>query len=457
MKKLICAILVIATLLALALPAMAVGAADTNPLEYDIENELRWMGRTYYRQKMHFFNWSSSGFEFCFKGSGATAKIYSDAPGGKHTAYIKIYIDGVEQPDVALTTYRQDVILAKGLDPNVEHTVKVVKRTNARSSMAALMSLTLHDGEKLAPPKDSPRYIEFIGDSLTVGYSTVPLPGQKEWTTAGEDSTKTYNEPAANAFFADYSIVAISGRGIVRNTGGDTDKLLSFIYDYVDQYNNPNVKYKFERQPDVIVINLGENDAASANNDLTSAQFKAGLRKFLLNVRAKNPKAEILYTYGLTDTKFSREMQEVITQLRNEGDEHISYTQMKYCYANERIVNHPTYEAYQKRTQTIIDLIAEATGWVPYDESDLNKPKEPEETTPAETTPAETTPAETTPTETTPTEPTDTTPATPDVTEPEETDILVDSGCGSALLPMTLLGTLAASGVALSKKRKKNK
>ena len=456
MKKLICAILVIATLLAITVPAMAVSAASSDPLVYDMETELRWMGRTYYRQKMHFFNWSCAGFEFCFKGSGATAKIYSDAPGGKHTAYIKIYIDGVEQPDVALTTYRQDVVLAKDLDPNVEHTVKVVKRTNARSSMAALMSLTLHDGEKLPPPKDSPRYIEFIGDSLTVGYSTVPLPGQKEWTTAGEDATKTYNEPAAKAFFADYSVVAISGRGIVRNGGGDTDKLLSFIYDYVDQYNNPNVKYKFERQPDVIVINLGENDAASANNDLSSAEFKAGFKKFILNVRAKNPKAEILYTYGLTDTKFSREMKEVITQLRNDGDEHISYTQLRYCYDSERIVNHPTYEAYQKRAQTIIDLIAEATGWVPYDESDLNKPKEPEETTPVETTPAATTPAETTPVETDSTEPTDTTPATPDVTEPSDTEILVDSGCGSALLPMTLVCILPAASMALIKKKKEN-
>ncbi len=447
MKKLISAILVIATLIALALPAMAVSAASSDPLVYDMETELRWMGRTYYRQKMHFFNWSSAGFEFRFKGSGATAKIYSDAPGGKHTAYIKIYIDGVEQPDVALTTFRQEVVLAKDLDPNVEHTVKVVKRTNARSSMAALMSLTLHDGEKLAPPADSTRYIEFIGDSLTVGYSTVPLQGQTEWTTAGEDSTKTYNETAANAFFADYSIVAISGRGIVRNGGGDTDKLLSYIYDYVDQYNNPNVKYKFERQPDVIVINLGENDAAKANANLSSAEFKAGLKKFLLNVRAKNPKAEILYTYGLTDTKFSREMKEVISQLRAGGDEHISYTQMRYCYDNERIVNHPTYEAYQARAKTIIDLIANATGWVPYDESDLNKPQTPEETTPVDTTPAETTPVETPPTETTPVEttPTETTP-----TEP-----VGNGGCGSALLPMTLIGTLAASGIALGKKKKR--
>ncbi len=535
MKKIISALLIAATLILLAIPVIAVSTPAASSLDYNIETELRWMGRTYAKQNKHFFNWSSSGFEFCFKGSGATAVIESDtAAGGKHSAYIKIYIDGVEQPDVALTNSQKTIVLAKDLDPNVKHTVKVVKRTNARSSTAALVSLTLADGEKLAPPANATRYIEFVGDSLTVGYSTISKADQGSWSTIGEDSTKTYNEPAANAFYADYSIVAISGRGIVRNSDGGTDKLLSTIYNYLDQYNNSGVAYDFARQPDVVVINLGENDAAKANSDLTSEAFRTGLRAFLLNVRAKNPKAEIVYTYGLTDTKFSEDMAAVIAQLRSEGDTHISYTQLKYCYDDERIVNHPTYEAYQARTQSIIDAISAATGWTPYEDPNKTTPDDttpaettpvettpvettpaetipavtipvwpfpteplpsdtlpvwplpkdttpaettpaettpvettpvettpvettPAETTPAETTPVETTPAETTPVETTPAEttlaettPTDTTPTTPDVTEPTK-----NGGCGSALLPMTLLGTLTIAGVALGKKKER--
>ncbi len=440
MKKLISAILIIATLVMLAIPALAVSAANSDPLAYDIETELRWMGRTYSKQDKHFFNWSSSGFEFCFKGSGATAEIYSNAPGGKHTAYIKIYIDGVEQPDVALEKTSQTIVLAKDLDPNAEHTVKVLKRTNARSSAAALVSLRLHDGEKLAPTVNSTRYIEFVGDSLTVGYSTIAN-GQTTWSTATEDSTKTYVDQISNAFFADHSIVAISGRGVVLNVDGDTDKLLSTIYDYVDEYNNPSVKYDFARQPDVIVINLGENDAANGN--LSSEDFQAGLKKFLLNVRAKNPKAEIIYVYGLTARKFCGDMEIVINQLRAEGDEHIYFSELKRCSGRECVINHPTAKAYVSRGETIIDLIAQATGWTPHDKSEVET-LPPPETTPAETTPAETTPAETTPT--------DTTPTTPDVTEPVN-----NGGCGSALLPMTLLGTLAASCVALSRKKKKNR
>ena len=436
MKKLICAVLVIATLSALATAAVSANAASTDSLTYDIETELRWMGRTYARNSMHHFNWSSSGFECRFVGSGVTARLCSNAPGGNNTAYIKIYIDGVEQPDVALTAISQTIVLAENLDPTVEHTVKVVKRTNARSSTAALISLTLHDGEKLAPPSDSPRYIEFLGDSLTVGYSTVPFADQTEWSTAGEDSTKTYNEPAANAFFADYSIVAISGRGIVRNTGGGTDKLFPAIYSFIDQYNNPGVKYKFERQPDVIVINLGSNDASSANDDLTPEEFRAGLKKFLLKVRQNNPKAEIIYTYGLIKTRLSEDIEAVIAQLRADGDDHISYIQLKQCNSDEYFLGHPTAQAYADRTQSIIDAIAEATGWIPYNEADLNRPKESEETTPVEAEPVDTT--------------------TPKETEPAVTDILVDnSGCGAALLPSVMLTALTAAGATLIKKKKR--
>jgi hypothetical protein len=69
----------------------------TNPakLFFDIENEVRWLGRTYSMDGKHYFNWSASGFEFSFKGSGVRAEIVSNAPGGGNNAYIKIFIDGV--------------------------------------------------------------------------------------------------------------------------------------------------------------------------------------------------------------------------------------------------------------------------------------------------------------------------------------------------------------------------
>ena len=410
-------------------------------LSFDPATELRWFGRTYAQDGAYFFNWSASGFEFSFKGSGATATIASNAPGGNNTAYIKIFVDGVEQPDVALTKTSQTVTLAKDLDPGAEHTVKVVKRTNARSSSAALVSLSLTDGQKLAPPAAPTRLIEFIGDSITVGYATVAN-GKTTWGTDTEDVTKTYVTQIAEAFGADAMVTAISGRGVVRNTGGDTDKLLPAIYGYLDQYNNPGVEYDFALRPDVIVINLGTNDASGNNSSLTAAEFREGLKAFLKDVRAKNPKAEIIYTYGMMTVKYIKDMQAIVEELQNEGDSHIRFVKLQACGTNERAINHPTAEAYVSRGVVLIEQIAAATGWVAGE-------KPAEDTTPAETTPAQ--PSETTPALA---QPNETTPATPAETTPADTE--KDGGCGSAALPLATLGVAMAAGAVIAKKKKEN-
>ena len=152
-----------------------------NALVYDICNEVRFFGRTYEKNGEYFFNWSASGFTFSFIGSGAHAVIASDAP-EENQAYIKIYVDGTETSVIKLTARENAVTLAEDLAPTQKHVIKVLKRSNVRSSTASLVSLALTDGEKLAPEPPSNRFIEFIGDSLTVGYATV-AGCEKKWST----------------------------------------------------------------------------------------------------------------------------------------------------------------------------------------------------------------------------------------------------------------------------------
>ena len=334
-------------------------------LFFDIENEVRWLGRTYSVDGKHYFNWSASGFEFSFKGTGVRAEIASNAPGGTNTAYIKIFIDGVEQPDVALTKALQTVTLAEGLDPNVTHTIRVVKRSNARSSTAALVSLKLNDGEKLAPPAEKARLIEFVGDSITVGYSaSAEASTSSSWSTATEDATKTYSEYVANAFGADYSVIAVSGRGIARNYGNTTERLIPLLYASLDDYNLEGVKYDFKRQADVIVINAGTNDASGTVTGLSKDEFMATLKTFLLDVRAKNPNAEIIYAYGMMSAGWTAQIKQVVEELRTAGDTHITYLQLKACSGKELgIASHPTADAYISRGDAIIELIEQLTGW----------------------------------------------------------------------------------------------
>lgn len=334
------------------------------PVNYDLDKEVLYFGRTYKKSNIRWMNWSGSGFSIRFQGSSVAAEFYSNAPDLKNYAYLKVYVDGVEQKDILLKEECQIVMLAEGLDAAQEHTVEVRKRTNARSSTAGIGRLVLMDGTILELEKPKERLIEFIGDSLTVGYvASKDGKSATAWSTTTEDVTKTYCPQIAQAFDAEYQVVAISGRGVVRNNGGDANVLFPDIYRELDYYNNPGVQYDFAAQPEVIVINLGTNDESDANKELSAQEFREGLYEFLKEVRQYNPEAQILYTYGLVRIGLSEDISEVISQLRDEGDEKIHYLQLAQCEKWELNLNHTVSSAYGSRGDAIIEKIREITGW----------------------------------------------------------------------------------------------
>ena len=334
------------------------------PVEFDLQKDVLYFGRTYEKARIHWFNWSGAGFSVRFRGSTLVAEIFSNAPETKHLAYLKVYIDGQEQPDILLKKECQMVTLAQDLDPEQEHTVQVRKRTNVRSSTAGLSRLVLMDGTILEPEKPKERVIEFLGDSLTVGYMASKAGKTASgWSTTTADVTGTYCPQIADAFDAQYQVVAVSGRGIVRNNGGDSETLFPEIYRQLDHYNNPDVPYDFALQPDVLVINLGTNDESDANEDLDPEEFRQGLYAFLKELRLLHPNAQLLYTYGLVRTGLSQQIQAVITQLQNEGDDSIHYLQLTQCEQWELNLNHTVASAYGSRGAAIIEKIRQITGW----------------------------------------------------------------------------------------------
>lgn len=334
------------------------------PVKFDLEKDVLYFGRTYSKARIQWMNWSGSGFSIRFKGSSVAAEFYSNAPATKDLAYLKLYIDGVEQKDILLDKECEVIMLAEGLDPNEEHTIEVRKRTNIRSSSAGVGRIVLMDGTILEPEKPKERLIEFLGDSLTVGYvASKDGKTASAWSTTTEDVTKTYCTQIADAFDAEYQVVAMSGCGVVRNNGGDAEGVFPDIYREMDYYHNPGAAYDFAVQPDVIVINLGTNDESAANATLSPDVFRQGLYSFLKEVRQYNPDAHIVYAYGLVRVSLSESIESVVTQLRNDGDERIYYLQLEQCQSWELNLNHTVASAYVSRGEALIEKIEEVTGW----------------------------------------------------------------------------------------------
>lgn len=337
-------------------------------LSYDLTEDVRFFGRTYEYNGAYYMNWSASGFEFSFKGSGAKATFISNADNKDYYAYLKVTVDGTPIKKIPLSSKTQVVSLASELDAAVTHTVRVeMVSGNGKCAMAAVKSLALFDGEKLAAPTAPDGLkMEIIGDSISVGYGVLGDRTQG-WKSETEDGTMTYAALAARALGMEYYVTASSGKGIARNYGGAAGSAsgkLPDVYTKVDGYHYGTQDWDFAAwQPDVIVINLGTNDADSTNSDLAAQDFQAACAAFLATVREKNPNAYIIYAYGVMSTKFTDEIQAVINDMRTNGDEKISFLKLnKISDAEKTVSSHPSLDANIDRAGVLIEKLKEVFG-----------------------------------------------------------------------------------------------
>ncbi len=330
-------------------------------LEYDLGSEVRWFGRTYVENDTYWFNMTASGFEFSFNGTGAEAifvsknNYASKESAADHVAYIKVYVDGGKGTSVMITDDMPTVTLASKLKKG-DHTIRVVKRTNARSSSCGLYSLTLtKGGKKLTPPAAKMRKIEFIGDSLTVGYGAIANASTAKWSTLTEDGTVTFAALTAEAFDAEMQVVAVSGRGIVRNNGGDSNKTIPQMFRYADIYNS-SLKWDYSKyQPDVVVINAGGNDATVG---VSEAEMKETMGAFLAEVRKAYPKAQIFLLFNPHTPDYSGVYKTLAASMNN-----VTYVQIEKLTAEQKALGHPNITGHKVWAKTLQTAISKATGW----------------------------------------------------------------------------------------------
>jgi len=328
----------------------------------DIENDVKWLGRTYVADNRHYFNWTHSGFEFNIDGTGATALLSSSCPSSNKT-YLKIYVDGVETETIHMTAPVMTVTLAEGLSDG-PHTIKVVKRTNGRSGTAALMKLWVDEGtEILKPNKPATRKIQFLGDSITVGYGSMDWLSPSAWSTDSEDGTITYAALTSKYFGADNHTIAVSGRGVIWNTGSskDTANHAPLMYEYWDWNDHKQWNHSLY-QPDVVVINLGTNDRGNITNDADHTTFKNAVYNLIAQVRKDNPNAHIIWAYGAMgdSNNVESDIKAMVAKHNSEGDSKVSYITLT---KGTTCLGHPTSAAHQTCATELIAKVKEVTGW----------------------------------------------------------------------------------------------
>lgn len=254
-------------------------------------------------------DWSASGIEFNAICSGDVSMTYTNSG----VIFFAAYVDGVRQSfRVGSTSSATDttIKIAENL-PQGEHHIKVVKLTENTNAKAVLTSITIN-GTFSPKPADKDTYIEFMGDSITSGYGVVT-----DSTTISvqdsyhQDVTQTYAYLTAQNFNGDSSFVNVSGMGL---SAGFASYKLPDIYEYVSRPRNSTL-YEFTRTPDVIVINIGTNDA---NRTADVSNFILAVKSFVATVRSHNNNVPIVWCYNMMNANYRTHIESALNELGGE-------------------------------------------------------------------------------------------------------------------------------------------
>lgn len=331
--------------------------AINQPIKLAGNDKIRIRGRHTEEDGMLAFDWSGSGFDFNFVGTGFIISLgaySSDCP-----AYVKITVDGNRGQRFAVTNGGEKLII-EGLTDK-RHRVNVLKITEGEPKLKFDTVTLLGNGAELRnPPFNSPRRIEFIGDSITCGYGVLGLLTDSTYCTFQQDVTRSYAGITAERFGADARFIAISGKGIVCNCNGDRTDIKAG--EYYNLQSRTGGVCEDGWVADVVVINIGTNDCGGpAPND----EFASAVHDLVSKVRARYPEAHIIWLYGMMSQPYSEVLRDNIREISKKDEKvHFMYSETIFGNESETGANgHPNVRASVRVSNMLYKKIRSLTGW----------------------------------------------------------------------------------------------
>jgi len=207
------------------------------------------------------------------------------------------------------------------------HTIRLEKRSETQYATGRFYGFR---GIPDSPEPDLARQIEFIGDSLTVGYGntsafTKCTPDEIFETT---DAQEGFGPLTAKHFDADYQINAFSGLGMVRNYDGREHAKYHMPMLYPRAiFDDPTPAVEPDWHPQIIVISIGGNDFSTpvradeswGTAAAMAADYEKTYAAFVERVHAANPKAQLVMIWHEDDAAYAASAQKVFDKLKAEG------------------------------------------------------------------------------------------------------------------------------------------
>ena len=294
------------------------------------------------------------------------------------TARVCAFVNGEWLLDEMILKQSQTFTIFDNAD-FVDGVVRIIKVSECANSLAAISEI-LTDGEgSISATEEKSLKIEFIGDSITCGYGVDDLVKEHHFATSTEDASKSYAYKSAQKLNADYSLVSISGWGIISGYSGNGQKAsnqafppyynkLGYSYGASIFAKRPqNIEWDFSLfQPDFVVINLGTNDASYTNKKEDRIQeYKEAYISFIKDVRAKNPDAYIICSLGIMGQDLCGAIDDVVkTYMGETSDEKICSLRYAQQSMSDGIAAdwHPSEKTHEKAAVTLTAKINSILG-----------------------------------------------------------------------------------------------
>lgn len=251
--------------------------------------------------------WPGNSVAIHFKGTSLSAVI-KDADTSNY--YYLIVDHQLKDQKLHFGTSKSSYNLIENL-PSGEHEVELFKITEWDKGKTFFYGFELNKDEKLLAPQPLPkRKIEFYGNSITCAYG-VDSPLGDNPIGYFENNYESYASITARHFNAQYSCIAKSGIGIMLSW---FPLIMPEMYDRTDPTDS-NSTWDFSKYtPDVVVINLFQNDSWLVNKP-EHPEFKhrfgttkptedfiiQSYQNFVKTIRSKYPKAQIICMLGNMD------------------------------------------------------------------------------------------------------------------------------------------------------------
>jgi len=352
----------------LLLPVLSIVSCSTNKsiIAYN-NNDIQYEGRIAYKNGAAELSWSGTTARVTFEGTGVSA-ILKDSDTSN---YYNVIVDGTSITKIHTDTVKHSYVLASGLSTG-KHTVELFKRTEWDKGKTWLFGFDMEKNTELLPPPPlKKRKIEFYGNSITCGYATEDSSGNDSYKGYFENNYVSYAAITARHFDAQYSCIAKSGIGV---TVSWFPLIMPEMYDRTDA-TDANSKWNFSNYtPDVVVINLFQNDSWIINNP-ANEQFKArfgtkkpgeteiiqAYRSFVTTLRTTYPKSTIICALGNMDaTREGSPWPGYVAQAIKTLNDPKIYT---HFFPYKNTPGHPKVNEQKAMAESLITFIEKNINW----------------------------------------------------------------------------------------------